>query len=209
MMRLLAALLGLTVASLWATSVAVAATWGGIEPGVTTVAEVRDRWGPPSREARKKVQTYDTLDWVYEGDRAPAGMKRMTVEFGLLARDGFKPDVVRVLLLEPKPGIFLRATIVVGWGVPERSGTQDGRDVFLYDEGLMVSFEKDAQDAVSMLFTLPQRPEAATPGAPVATPPAAAPAAPARARPPASSSAPGPAKPPAPAPAPSPSPRGR
>lgn len=198
--RLLSVLLGLVWGAIALTPVAMAAEWGGIEPGVTTVAGVRERWGPPSREARKKVEAYDTLDWVYEGERAPVGLKRMTVEFGLLISGAFKPDVVRVLTLEPKPGIFLRATVVVGWGVPERSGTQDGRDVFLYDAGLMVSFEKDAQDALTMLFTLPQMPRAAAPGEPVATPPATSP----------SPAAPAPApSPPAPAPTPAPSPRGR
>lgn len=201
MARLLALLPALVLAFLVAAPMATAAEWGGIDPGVTTLAAVRQLWGPPSRETRKKIEAYDTLEWAYETDKAPPGMKRMTVEFGLLAAGGFKPDVVRVLTLEPKPGIFLRATVVVGWGVPERSGTQDGRDVFLYDTGLIVSFEKDAQDAVTMLFTLPQKAQAAAPGEPVASPPATPP--------PAAAPGPAPAKPAAPAPAPAPSPRSR
>jgi hypothetical protein len=89
-----------------------AAEWGGIEPGVSTVETVRARWGEPSKETRQKVEGYDTAQWVYEGARAPEGLKSMTVDFGLLAAAGYKPTVVRLLTIEPRPAIFGPGTVI-------------------------------------------------------------------------------------------------
>ena len=166
--------------------VARAAGWSTIEPGVSTLEHVRGRFGAPSRESQKQVEGYDTTEWVYEGARAPSGIIRMTVEFGLLTPQGYKANAVRALRLEPKPLIFGRNTIVDGWGVPERMAEQGDRDVFLYEAGLIVTFDKDGTSAVSMVFTVPQKvaPGGAAPAAP--RPPTAAPA-PATPAPPASS----------------------
>ncbi len=155
---------------------ASAASWSTIEPGMSTQEDVRGRFGPPSRESQKKVEGYDTTDWVYEGGRAPSGIIRMTVEFGLLTPQGYKANAVRVLRLEPKPLIFGRNTVVDGWGVPERMAEQGDRDVFLYEAGLIVTFDKDGTSAATMVFTVPQKvaPGGAAPAAP--RPPAAAPA---------------------------------
>ena len=70
-----------------------ASSWGGLEPGVTTQAQVRERYGAPSKETKQKVEGYDTTTWVYEGNKAPVGMARMTVDLGILKPDGFKPDL--------------------------------------------------------------------------------------------------------------------
>ena len=105
---------------------AAAAEWGGIEPGVTTAQDVRSRHGAPSTERAVKVEGYDTLEWLYEKDRAPAGILRMTVEFGLLTPSGYKPSIVRILKLEPKPLIFGRQTVIQGWGMPDAVSRQDG-----------------------------------------------------------------------------------
>ena len=43
----------------------------------------------------------------------------MTVDYGLLTPQGYKPTVVRVLRLEPKPKIFGRNTVIQAWGVPD------------------------------------------------------------------------------------------
>ena len=56
--------------------------WGGIEPGVTTIEQVRARYGAPSKESRAKVDAYDTIQWVYEGPRAPGGIQKMVVDYG-------------------------------------------------------------------------------------------------------------------------------
>ncbi len=132
-----------------------AADWSGISPGTSTRETIRERYGAPSREARQKVEGYDTAQWIYDGMRAPTGMKRMTVEFGLLTPGGFRPGVVRYFVLEPKPGVYDRRTVVNGWDFPDGVGEEGGRQVFFYKAGLKVTF--DAEDnALSMIFTLPQ-----------------------------------------------------
>jgi len=173
--------LGLAVSAaalaLWHTSVE-AASWGGITPGTSSVEEVRGRYGQPSRETPKKVEGYDTLEWVYEGARAPSGIVRMTIEFGLLTPQGYKGNLVRTMTLEPKPRIFMRDTIVDGWGVPQRMAEQGDRDVFLYESGLVVTFDRDGFTAVNLIFMVPQKVGA---GGPVGAPqPSATPTPPRR-----------------------------
>ena len=144
-----------------------AAEWGKIEPGVTSTEQVRERYGEPSRETRAKVEGYDTVQWIYEGAKAPAGSFRMTVDFGLLTPSGYKPSLVRLLKLEPKQAIFGRSTVIQGWGVPDGVGTREGLVTFFYREGLFVVFDKEGENAVNMIFSLPQ-PDVAGKGAPSA-----------------------------------------
>ena len=180
-MKATAVLLGLLV--LAAPGAARAAGWGAIEPGVTMAADVRARYGAPTRETPKKVEGYDTLDWVYEGNRAPTGMVRMTVEFGLLKPDGYKPTLVRVLRLEPKPLIFPKGAILDGWGAPDDVRKADQREIFFYREGLLVTFDDAGVGATSLHFIVPQVPPAerqAPAGSPPAAPTAPAPAPPPR-----------------------------
>jgi hypothetical protein len=133
-----------------------AADWGGIDAGVTTLEQVRERYGVPSKETRAKVEGYDTVQWTYEGPRAPAGLLRMVVDFGLLTPAGYKPNVARLLRLEPKPHIFARNAVINGWGVPDGISTENGQTTFFYKIGLLVTFGKDGENAVVMNFTLPQ-----------------------------------------------------
>ncbi|MFZ1058890.1 MAG: hypothetical protein WAP47_06830 [Candidatus Rokuibacteriota bacterium] len=155
--RVALAWLGFALAlSLGVPSAAVAADWGAISPGASTIETVRERYGAPSRETRQKLEGYDTIQWVYEGARAPAGMKRMIVEFGLLTPGGFRANVVRYFVLEPKPGVFGRRTIVNGWDVPDGIGEEGGRKVFFYKAGLKVTFDENEDNALSMAFTIPQ-----------------------------------------------------
>lgn len=135
---------------------AVAAEWGGITPGMSTREMVSERYGTPSRESRGTLEGYATLQWVYEGARAPVGMTRMVVDLGLLTPEGYRPAVVRSFLLEPKPRIFERGAVLSGWGPPDRVGEEEGREVFFYTNGLVVFFRKGGTDAVSMLFSIPQ-----------------------------------------------------
>ena len=186
--RLLAAVLGFALAL---PAGAGAASWGGIEPGDTTLEQVRERFGAPSKETKQKVETYDTTTWIYEGPKAPGGISRMIVDFGILKPDGFKPNVVRVFVLEPKPHIFAVQTVIDGWGEPSAAGDQGGFPSMLYDAGLVVVFDKQTLWAESMTFTLPQpqAPAAGAAPAPAAAPPKAtttpkpAPTPPAGARP--------------------------
>jgi hypothetical protein len=146
-----------------------ASEWGNIEPGVTTFEEVRARYGQPTRETRPKVEGYDTLEWVYEGNVAPSGLARMTVEFGFLAGGTYKPNVVRLLTLEPKPLIFGKNTVIQGWGVPDGIvENKEGGSTLIWKDGLIVTFDKANENAVTMIFTVPQpiTPSAPPPGRP-------------------------------------------
>lgn len=135
---------------------AAAEEWGGISPGVSTMKAVRERFGAPSARTRQKVEGYDTVRWIYEGPRAPAGMKRMTVEFGMLVSSKFKPQVVRYFMLEPKPRVFTRALVLRGWGPPDAVDVTDGRQSFFYTSGLLVALDPTGEDAQSLLFSVPQ-----------------------------------------------------
>ena len=142
--------------SLGVPSAVVAADWGGISPGSSTQETVRERYGAPSLETRQKLESYDTVRWVYEGARAPAGMKRMIVEFGLLAPSGYRANLVRSFTLEPKPRIFDYVMVVKGWGIPDRIAEREGRKVYFYQRGLLVYFDQSGDDTVSMVFSPPQ-----------------------------------------------------
>lgn len=169
--RLIAAVLGLALA---VPAASCAASWGGIEPGATTVEQVRERYGAPSKETKQKTENYDTTTWIYEGPNAPGGMNRMVVDFGILKPDGYKPDLVRVFVLEPKPTIFPVQTVVDGWGRPSVAGDEGGHPTILYEAGLVVMFDKEGLWAESMTFTPPQSlPQDPTAGTGAAAPPKA------------------------------------
>ena len=153
---------------------AAAAGWGTITPGESTTAGVKTEHGEPSKVTKTKAEGYDTTEWTYEGDRAPVGMTRMVVEFGLLTRQGYQPDVVRSFRLEPKAGVFYRDQVIVGWGKPEKGGIQDGVPFMMYNSGLVVYFDKDILNAVSMWFTRPLPGAGAEGSTPTATPAAPA-----------------------------------
>ncbi len=138
-----------------------AADWGAISPGTSTIENVRERYGAPSRETPQKLEGYDTIQWVYEGARAPAGMKRMTVGFGLLTPGGYRPNLVRTFTLEPKPRIFDYVSVVRGWGIPDSVAEIEGRKVYFYQRGLLVYFDQSGDDTVSMVFSPPQTEPAA------------------------------------------------
>ena len=156
---------------------AAAEEWGTIVPGATTTEAVRARYGAPTRSAAVKIDRYDAAQWVYEGTQAPPGIRRMTVDFGLLAPGGYRPDVVRSFRLEPKPRIFDRRTVLAGWGVPTKTAREGEADVYFYQEGLLVYFDKGGFNVAAMVFAPPQpvAPPSAPP-APSSAPPVPAPA---------------------------------
>jgi hypothetical protein len=137
-------------------AIASAEEWGNIEPGVTTIDQVRARYGGPSKETRAKVEGYDTIQWLFEDARAPGGIQKMVVEYGLLTPQGYKPTVVRVLRLEPKPKIFGKNTVIQAWGVPDGITSQADQESYFYKVGLIVTFDKEGAEAVMLNFTLPQ-----------------------------------------------------
>src|SRR4030095_16407367 len=154
---------------------ATAADWGQIIPGETTEEGVRSRYGAPVKQSVQKVEGYESEQWVYEGAKAPAGITRMTVDFGLLLPTGFKKEVVRTFRLEPKPDIFNRRLVLDGWGLPGRLGKDGNPEFFPYTEGLPGSFEAGGEQAIAMLLTAPQPlpPADATPVPPGMPEPAA------------------------------------
>src|SRR5437867_7696484 len=62
-----------------------AAEWREIKPGETQMAEIRARFGAPTKATPVKVEGFDTTEWVYEGAQALVGMARVTLEFGFKA----------------------------------------------------------------------------------------------------------------------------
>jgi hypothetical protein len=153
---------------------ASAGEFGNIEPGVTTMEQVRDLYGPPSKEIPGKVEGYDTMQWVYERSLAPEGLVRMIVDFGMLTPAGYKPKVTRLLTLEPKPRIFEKKTIIDGWGLPDGEGSRDGVLTFFYREGLLVLFDKEGENAERMIFSIAQPKSGLAPPAPSSGPSAPA-----------------------------------
>ena len=105
---------------------------------------------------RQKIDNYDIEKWIYQDDRAPTGIVRLTVEFGLLRDGKYQPEVVRVFELEPHGGTFNRGIVSSGWGLPDRIGQQGNEEVFLYKEGLLVYFAENGWNVRLMIFTLPQ-----------------------------------------------------
>jgi hypothetical protein len=151
---------------------ALAGQWGNIEPGVTTLEQVRDLYGRPSREMTARVEGYDTRQWIYERSQAPEGLVRLTVDFGLLVQGAYQPSVVRLVTLDPKPLIFTRKTVIDGWGLPDREGIMEGLPTLIYQEGVFAMFPKDGESAARLIFSIPQ------PAPPGKTAPPAAPATP-------------------------------
>src|SRR5687768_13307443 len=107
------------LAVLVAVAGAEAAEWDAIRPGDSTQSAVRTQLGGATKVTSQKVEGYDTVQWIYEGSQAPRGMTRVTVDFGLLTPQGYRPDVVRQMILDPKPGVFTRTTVLSGWGEPD------------------------------------------------------------------------------------------
>jgi hypothetical protein len=135
---------------------ATAAEWGAITPAKSTMDAVRAQYGGPTRVQNEKLEGYDSTTWTYEGTQAPAGMNRMIVDFGLVGAGGYRRDIVRAFRLEPRAGAFSRSTILSGWGLPARVGTESDGQVFFYSEGLLVYFEKESPYPRMMIFTPPQ-----------------------------------------------------
>jgi len=142
------------------------AEWGTIIAGTSTKESVTARYGQPTKNTTQKVEGYATTEWIYEGRQAPPGMRRLVIDFGLLTPSGYRPELVRLFKLEPKPGVFTRDVIVSGWGEPARVGREGDLEVFFYEEGLLVHFESNGDDAKLMTFTPRQSTDRSTPPRP-------------------------------------------
>jgi len=132
-----------------------AESWGGLTPGETTRAGVETLFGRPSRERPLVEEGRTVPEWTYAAERAPQGLERMVVSFGLLVGGRFAPDVVRAVTLYPKPRIFSLHVITNGWGPPDAIGTEEatGRPSFHYrTRGLLVILDRTGSWAEIMLF---------------------------------------------------------
>jgi hypothetical protein len=132
-----------------------AESWGGITPGETTRAGVESLYRRPSRERSTVDEGRTVVEWTYAEDRAPRGLVRMVVNYGLMSGERFVPDVVRSVTLYPKPHVFPLRTISTGWGEPDAIGTEEasGRPSFHYrTRGLLVVFDKTGSWAELLLF---------------------------------------------------------
>jgi hypothetical protein len=152
--------IGVTCLLLAAGVPAEAANWGGITPGESLRRDVEARYGAPSRTQTVTEEGRTSVEWTYAGDRAPKGLERMVVSFGLLRGTAFVPDVVRSLTLFPKPGVFRVPSLSAGWGKPEAIGSDErtGRSAFRYDsQGLLVILDRTGQWAETMVFAPAQK----------------------------------------------------
>ena len=76
--------------------------------------------------------------------------------------------ILNHLTLEPKPWMFGKNTVIQGWGVPDAGvDNKDGTSTLIWKEGLLVHFDKEGKDSLSMIFSVPQPLE---PQAPPAAP---------------------------------------
>jgi hypothetical protein len=138
-----------------------AESWGGITPGESTRAQVQALFGAPSREQTVVEEGRSAVEWIYMGERAPRGLTRMAVSFGLLRGGRFEPDVVRALTLEPRPHVFSLRAITNGWGQPDAIGTHEatGRPSLQFKKaGLLVILDRTG--AWAELLLLGPRPSA-------------------------------------------------
>jgi hypothetical protein len=139
-----------------AAGAAEAAEWRAIRPGESTQNAVREQFGQPTKVTTQKIEGYDSTHWVYEDKQAPNGMTRLTVDFGILTPQGYRPEIVRQMLLEPHKGIFTRRAVTDGWGEPDQADVEGEAKVLRYRSGLFVYFDKEGWIAERMYFTPPQ-----------------------------------------------------
>ncbi len=137
-----------------------AESWGGLTPGETMRAGVEALYGKPSRERSLVEEGRTVAEWTYAGERAPRGLERMVLSFGLLVDGRFVPDVVRSIALYPKPHVFSLRSITNGWGTPDLVGTEEatGRASFHYQKlGLLIILDRTGAWAEFMLLAPRQR----------------------------------------------------
>ena len=152
---LAAARLALAVGALAVAGDVGAESWGGLTPGETTRAGVETLFGRPSRERALVEEGRTVPEWTYAAERAPQGLERMVVSFGLQVGGRFAPDVVRAVTLYPKPRVFSLRAIAGGWGSPDTIGTEEatGRPSFHYRTlGLLIILDRTGAWAELLLF---------------------------------------------------------
>ena len=143
------------VALLVLAGVAGAAGWGGITPGESTRRDVEARYGRPTQERAVTEGGLTGSEWTYGGAQAPAGLDRLVVGFGLLRRGTFVPELVRVVMLYPKPRVFTVPELIAGWGKPDGIGTdqQSGRSILRWEaRGILAALDQKEEFAEVLVF---------------------------------------------------------
>ena len=132
-LRLVRFMLGLTLGVLAVAGARdlAAESWGGLTPGETARSGVENLYGRPSRERALVEEGRTVAEWTYAGDRAPRGLDRMVISFGLASGPTFNPDIVRSIVLYPKPHVFSLRSISNGWGPPDAVGTEEANRLFV------------------------------------------------------------------------------
>lgn len=152
----LVAAVGLALAvSAWPAGRLAAESWGGLTPGVSTRRDVETLFGRPSRERPVVEEGRTVPEWTYVAERAPSGLERMVVSFGLLRGGAFDPDLVRAITIYPRPRVFSLLAITNGWGTPEGIGTEEatGRPSLHYPRrGLLIILDRSGSWAELILF---------------------------------------------------------
>ena len=134
-----------------------AAEWGGLTPGETTQPAVERLYGQPTRTRVITEEGRTAEEWTYAGDRAPRGIERMVLGFGLIRSGRFDPRLLRSVTLYPAPRLFTVEMIVTGWGKPDATGEQTGRPAMRYDaKGLFIVLDRSGEWAETLLFA-PER----------------------------------------------------
>jgi hypothetical protein len=136
-----------------------AEAWGGLTPGISLRRDVEALYGKPSRERAVVEEGRTALEWTYAGERAPGGVERMVVSFGLLRGGAFEPDLVRAISVYPRPHVFSLRAITNGWGTPDGIGTEEatGRPSLHYrTRGLLIVLDRTGSWAELLLFAPPQ-----------------------------------------------------
>jgi len=133
---------------------AAGAGFGRITPGETTRKEVEGEYGKPSREATVLTEGRTVAEWTYLSGRAPKGITRMVIAFGLIRNEQFEPDLVRSLTLYPDAGVFPLKALTNGWGEPAATAkdSSTGRTIFRYAGGLFVALDRTGRWAEVMTF---------------------------------------------------------
>lgn len=129
--------------------------WGGLVPGHSTLREVEQRFGRPSRERSVTEEGRTAAEWTYVGDRVPQGVERIVISFGFLRGGAFVPDLLRAIVVYPKERAFSLDVIIAGWGSPDAIGTDErtGQHALRWDKrGLLILLDPGQKWAQMMLF---------------------------------------------------------
>ena len=104
------------------------------------------------------------------GDHSPNQSPASTTRQEARQEACYRADVVRDFRLDTKPASFNKKLVLDGWGEPSKVGKDGDFEIFLYEDGLLVYFDKSGWNVLTMVFTVPQ-PTSAPDAGPAPPPP--------------------------------------